>query len=161
MPRPTLRLLLDENLSPRIARALYELGYAVEAVQAAPGLGKATPDEDVLRVARERKQVVVTINFDMVLLCIDAREPVVWVDPKRKRALTYEEMVVFFFEGIPVWGSLLDQGDVLHALKTKNEMLTFAEARRRVLARLAKQRAARQRAALRKADPNQGVIAED
>jgi predicted nuclease of predicted toxin-antitoxin system len=94
LARPRLRLLIDENLSPRIARALHELGYNVEAVHDADGLGVASPDGLILDVARRRNQVVVTINLDMVLICVEAQEPVIWVDPKRKKSLTYEEMVV-------------------------------------------------------------------
>jgi hypothetical protein len=157
LARPRLRLLIDENLSPRIARSLHELGYHVEAVHDAKGLGagKAIPDERILEIAKERNQVMVTINLDMVLICIEAEEPAIWVDPRRKRSLTYPEMVVRFFEGVPHWDRLVEPGVVVHALKTKDEVLTFEQARRRVLDRIAKKRRAARRVAQRRADPNQ------
>lgn len=155
MPRPGIRLLLDENLSPKVARALHELGYRVEAVQDAAGLGKQASDEQVLAVARQRSQVIVTVNLDMVLICIEAEEPVIWVDPKRKKGLTYPEMVLRFFEGIESWDRLIKAGHVLHALKTKDELLTFEEAHRRVLARIAKQRAAARKRQAKRQKPGQ------
>ncbi len=149
--------MIDENLSPRIARALGALGYNVEAVHDAADLGVATPDDRILEIAKQRNQVIVTLNLDMVLICIEAEESVIWVDPKRKKGLTYEEMVVRFFEGVPRWERLVKGGTVLHALKTKDEVLSFEQAQRRILARIAKQRRrATQR--LRKTDERQGTL---
>lgn len=157
MARPRLRLLIDENLSPRIARALVALGYNVEAVHDAADLGVATPDDRILEIAKQRNQVIVTLNLDMVLICIEAEESVIWVDPKRKKGLTYEEMVVRFFEGVPRWERLVKGGTVLHALKTKDEVLSFEQAQRRVLARMAKQRR-RPTQRLRRTDERQGTL---
>lgn len=162
MARPRLRLLIDENLSPRIARALHALGYHVEAVHDAPNLGVATADQRILEVAKERNQVIVTVNLDMVLICVEAEESVIWVDPKRKKGLTYEEMVVRFFEGVPLWERLVAPGVVVHALKTKDEVLSFDQAQRRVLARLAKhRRVAAPRSRPRKADESQGKLGQE
>jgi predicted nuclease of predicted toxin-antitoxin system len=160
--RPQLRLLIDENLSPRIARALHELGYRVEAVHDAEGLGAGdgVPDEKVLEIAKQRKQVIVTINLDMVLICIEAGEPVIWIDPRRRRSLTYAEMVIRFFEGVPKWEHLVGPDVVVHALKTKDEVLSFADARRRLLDRIAKQRRAVRHRSRRQPDPNQGELGD-
>jgi len=55
-----LNLLIDENLSPRIARWACEAGYPAEAA-AHVGLAGA-PDEAVFKHAYQRSQVVVTVN---------------------------------------------------------------------------------------------------
>jgi predicted nuclease of predicted toxin-antitoxin system len=146
--RPQLRLLVDENLSPRIARALSELGYQVQSVHEAEGLGasQAIGDPRILEVATRRRQTIVTVNIDMALLCVEAEESVIWIDPRRRAQFSYAEMVVRFFQGVPVWEDLLANADVIHAMKTRDEVLSFDEARTRLLRRLARQRQARRHA---------------
>lgn len=157
MPRPRLRLLIDENLSPRIARALAQLGFDVEAVQDCEALGKSASDVDVLAYAAQHRRVIVTINFDMVLICAEARQRVIWIDPKRKRSLTYEEMVVRLFQGVSVWEPLLEDPVIIHARKTMDQVLTFEEAGRAAHRRMERQRVAQRRRA-RRANPDQGQL---
>jgi predicted nuclease of predicted toxin-antitoxin system len=56
-----VRLLLDEMLSPVIARELQARGYDVQAVAAHPQW-EALPDPEVLALARAERRAVVTNN---------------------------------------------------------------------------------------------------
>ena len=56
-----MRLLLDEMLSPVIARELQARGYDVQAVAAHPQR-EALPDPKVLALARAERRAVVTNN---------------------------------------------------------------------------------------------------
>jgi predicted nuclease of predicted toxin-antitoxin system len=56
-----VRLLLDEMLSPAIARELQARGYDVQAVAGHPQR-EALPDPEVLALARAERRAVVTNN---------------------------------------------------------------------------------------------------
>jgi predicted nuclease of predicted toxin-antitoxin system len=56
-----VRLLLDEMLSPAIARELQARGYDAEAVAGHPDR-EALPDPEVLALARAQRRVIVTNN---------------------------------------------------------------------------------------------------
>lgn len=56
-----MRLLLDEMLSPAIARELQARGYDMQAVAAHPER-EALPDPEVLALARAERRAVVTNN---------------------------------------------------------------------------------------------------
>ena len=56
-----MRLLLDEMLSPAIARELQARGYGVQAVAGHPER-QALPDAEVLALARSQRRAVVTNN---------------------------------------------------------------------------------------------------
>ena len=57
-----MRLLLDEMLSPAIARELRARGHDVQAVAGSPG-HEALSDADVLALARAQRRAVVTNNL--------------------------------------------------------------------------------------------------
>ncbi len=57
-----MRLLLDEMLSPVIARELQARGHDVQAVAGHPNL-QALPDPDVLALARAEHRALVTNNL--------------------------------------------------------------------------------------------------
>jgi predicted nuclease of predicted toxin-antitoxin system len=137
--RPDLRLLFDEALSPRVARALRELGFRVSHVGAesdgSPARGSS--DELVLHHARSTGQVVATINLDMILLCAEEDESVLWLDP-RGRQLRFEDQVVLFFQGMQRWQAQFEEIDgpvCLRVRRSRSEVLTLDEA-----SRLARQR---------------------
>ena len=70
-----MRLLLDEMLSPAIARELRERGHDVLAVADHPGW-VALSDPDVMALARTERRAVVTNNLrDYRLLHADAITP--------------------------------------------------------------------------------------
>ena len=56
-----MKLLLDEMLSPAIARALRARGHDVEAIKGHPDL-EGLPDADVVAVARNEQRAIVTSN---------------------------------------------------------------------------------------------------
>ena len=57
-----MRLLLDEMLSPVIARELRERGHDVESVAGSPGR-EAMSDPEVLALARAERRAIVTNNL--------------------------------------------------------------------------------------------------
>jgi predicted nuclease of predicted toxin-antitoxin system len=56
-----VKLLLDEMLSPAIARELHARGYDVQAIAGHPAR-EALPDPEVLALARSERRAVVTNN---------------------------------------------------------------------------------------------------
>ncbi|HXB63821.1 MAG TPA: DUF5615 family PIN-like protein [Solirubrobacteraceae bacterium] len=70
-----MRLLLDEMLSPAIARTLGERGHDVQAIQGRPEW-QARDDRQVLALAREERRAIVTDNLsDMRPLHYEAIAP--------------------------------------------------------------------------------------
>lgn len=70
-----MKLLLDEMLSPAIARELRARGYDVQAVAGHPDR-EALPDPDVMTLARTERRAIVTNNVgDFRLLHVDAVTP--------------------------------------------------------------------------------------
>ncbi len=137
--RPRLRLLWDELLSVRVAAALRELGFNVSWIGTDRDVGvpaKGSTDAQVIEYARRTNQVIVTSNHDMMLLCDEAKQRFVWIDP-RSRKLTTEKQVLLCFSQIRHWEEILGaDGDVcVRALRTKSEAIESGEA-----ARLAGQR---------------------
>lgn len=57
-----MRLLLDEMISPRIARELRERGWDVDAVKLYRPDLEARPDREIIRRMAEEKRTVVTNN---------------------------------------------------------------------------------------------------
>jgi len=115
----------------------------------APARGSG--DSAVLEHARKTNQVVVTSNHDMILLCAEENESVIWIDP-RGRQLKRTEFVPLVFGRVEEWQELLAAayGPVcVHALRTKTEVLTLDRARYLVVQRMRRLRA-RGRAQARK-----------
>jgi predicted nuclease of predicted toxin-antitoxin system len=115
-----------------VPEALRVLGYNASWVgndaDGAPPRGSS--DEVVLDHAKRTGQVVVTSNHDMILLCAEQVEPVVWLDP-RGRQFKRDEMVVLVFRTAAEWESLLVEATeavCLRALRTKTEVLTLERA---------------------------------
>lgn len=153
--RPQLRLLWDELLSVRVARALGELGFNVTWVGSDRHDGvppKGSSDADVIEFAQRTNQVIVTSNHDMMLLCDEAGQRFVWIDP-RGRQLDTEHQVLLCFSQIRRWQEILesDPRACVRALRTKCEPIESGEAARlagqRFKAIQRKQRAVRSRAA--------------
>jgi predicted nuclease of predicted toxin-antitoxin system len=133
-------LLFDELLSWRVARALRELGIRASHVghedDKAPARG--SDDAAVLDHARTTNQVVVTSNHDMILLCAEENEPVIWIDP-RGRQLKRTEFVSLVFGRVEEWQALLSAADepiCVHVLRTKTEVLKLERARHLVVQRM-------------------------
>ncbi|MDF1596281.1 MAG: DUF5615 family PIN-like protein [Acidimicrobiia bacterium] len=129
---PRIRLFFDEQLPWRVPAALRVLGYNASWVghddDGSPVRGSS--DEDVLSHARNTGQVVVTSNHDMILLCAEQEESVIWLDP-RGRQFKRDEMVVLVFRTAAEWESLLvaaTEPVCVRALRTKNEILPLERA---------------------------------
>ena len=115
-----------------MARALRELGYNTSHVgnveDGAPPRG--APDDEVLSHAKATHQVVVTSNHDMILLCCEQSEAVIWVDPVG-RHFKVDEFALVAFRGIAQWESLLlaaREPTCIRVLRTKVEEVTLDRA---------------------------------
>lgn len=114
----------------------YNSSYVGNEADGSPDRGSS--DEIVLGHARATGQVVVTSNHDMILLCAEQRESVIWLDP-RGRKISRDEMAVLVFKAAAAWEALLADADgpvCVRALRTKNELLTLDRAARRVRRRM-------------------------
>jgi hypothetical protein len=138
-----IRLLFDELYSPRVARALYELKFHAYHVGGEGQPPRGSSDRDVLAHARTQHQTIVTFNLDMIMLCAEELESVIWVDP-RGRGFTRIDMVHRAFSGIEEWEALLQaavEPVCLRVLKTKTIALDLPTAYQMADTRLRKLRA--------------------
>lgn len=148
--RPPLRLLFDELLPWRVARALNELGFRTSHV-GHEGHGqppRGSTDEAVLAHATKTNQIVVTSNHDLIMLCAERGESVVWIDP-RGQQFRHDELAAVAFAGIATWHRLLQaqsEAACVRVLRTKVEVLPLdrasqvAAARMRALRKRVRQR---------------------
>lgn len=146
--RPEIRLLFDELLPYRVAEALHVLkfrtSYVGNAKHGQPVRG--SEDEAVLRHAAGTNQIPVTWNHDMIILCKELDQTVIWIDP-RGRQFLHDELAVLAFQGIAEWARVLSAqtGPVcLRVLRTKVEVISLDRAatlaKRRMRAIAAKRR---------------------
>lgn len=113
---------------------------------------RGSSDGIVLDYARRTNQVVVTSNHDMILLCAEEGESVIWIDP-RGRQFKRTELVPLVFTRVEEWTELLMIADgpvCIHVLRTKTDVLTLARAGHLVEQRMRRLQA-RKRAQTRKA----------
>ncbi len=140
----SLRLLWDELLSWRVPEALRILGYRTSYVgrdqdDAPP---RTSTDEVVISHAKKVNEIIVTSNHDMMLLCAEAGQRFVWLDP-RGRQLTRAEQVLLVLRQIDRWHDLLaaDEQSCIRAMRTRcspiepSEAARLAERRQRELHR--------------------------
>lgn len=153
--RPQQRLLYDEDISPKVARALAALDFRVSHVDGLDQPPKNSLDEDVLAHAIKTNQVVVTSNHDMVMLCAERGASVIWLDPHR-RHLRLDEQADLAFRGVVTWCELLagaSEPVCVRVLRTRVHVYPVAEgaalAEKRYRAIQKKQRALRRRRAKR------------
>lgn len=112
---------------------------------------RGSSDGIVLDHARRTNQVVVTSNHDMILLCAEQGESVIWIDP-RGRQFKRTELVPLVFTRVEEWTDLLKIADgpvCIHVLRTKTDVLTLDRAGHLVEQRMRKLQA-RKRAQTRK-----------
>ena len=135
-----MKLLFDENLPWRVAEALRVLGFDVSYVgrDEYGSAKRGSPDSVVLAEAQRVNRIVVTSNHDMILLCIEEEESVIWIDPYGRR-IKRNEMVVLAFNAIPEWEEMLAGVSgpvVIRTLRTKIELLNLKEAKQLVQKRM-------------------------
>ena len=140
--RAGIRLLFDENLPWRVAAALQVLEFAVSFVgddSASPASPRrGSEDEVVLNHASGANQIIVTSNLDMILLCVERHQRVVWLDP-RGRQLRRADLVLLVFRNINDWTDRLGNATdpvCLRVMRAKTETLELDEAGRRVRNRM-------------------------
>lgn len=149
--------MFDENLPWRVAAALFQLEFRSTYVGNQDHAGvpsRGSSDEEVLDFAQKTNQVVVTSNHDMILLCAESQQTVIWVDP-RGRQFSREDLVLLVFKSISDWEERLNQAAsavCLRAMRTKTETLSLNEA-----GRLAQQRMRRISAAKRRKKPQHSL----
>lgn len=129
-----IRLLFDENLPWRVASALRELELRVSYVDdkhgSPPSPAQGSSDEVVLSHASRFNQTVVSSNHDMILLCVERGQQVIWIDPWG-RHFRRAELALLVFKHIDDWAQRLKASSepvCLRALRTKTETLQLDEA---------------------------------
>lgn len=126
--RPRTRLLFDEDVSPHVARALYELGFRVFHVGGRDQPTKATKDPAVLDHAMHYSQTVVTKNYDMVMLCAERNVSVIWWDPRGKE-MPVDEQAALAFAGLRAWMAALAEAEepvCVQVLRTRFHVMPIA-----------------------------------
>ena len=111
----------------------------------APAPSRGSSDEEVLAYARRMNQMVVTSDLGMILLCCQAGQSVIWIDP-RARQLRRVDTVLLVFKHIHDWEARLAQADgpiCLRAMRTTTNSLALDEAARLARNRMKKLSAAR------------------
>ena len=110
-----------------------ELGIRASHVgheaDAAPPRGSS--DAVVLDHARKTNQVIVTSNHDMIMLCAEEDESVIWIDP-RGRQLRRTEFVPLVFGRVEEWQEMLAEARdpvCVRTLRTKTEAISVDRAR--------------------------------
>lgn len=126
---------------------------------------RGSSDATVLAHAVQTKQIIVTKNHDMIMLCAERRESVVWIDPYG-RQFRHDELAAVAFSGIATWHELLAKSDgpvCVRVLRTKVEVMSLdrasvmAESRmRRIAGRNARQRRGRAEVSGQIATPGEG-----
>lgn len=116
------------------------MALGIRAIAVGSGIDSVPPkgssDSEVIAYAKKTNQVIVTYNHDLILLCDEAAQPFVWVDPRGEQLSRFEQVIVAM-QQIERWDALLrsDPGVCVRALRTKCSPITSGEA-----ARLAEQR---------------------
>lgn len=115
-----------------MARALKSLDLNVNWIGGSKQPPKSTDDEDILGWVRRTNQVVVTTNHDMVVLCAEAGETVIWLDP-RDRDISLEALTLMCFEQVAEWERALEGASravCIVARKTTYEVMDLGRAKR-------------------------------
>jgi predicted nuclease of predicted toxin-antitoxin system len=95
-PKSRVRLLWDELLSHLVPDAPRVLGFNTSYVghvgDDAPVRGST--DQEVLDHARRTRQTIVTSNHDMMLICAEAGQAFVWLDPRSRQYSRLEQVLI-------------------------------------------------------------------
>lgn len=154
-----LRVVFDEQMSVRVARALAALGKPVTFIGQKGQLPKGSLDPEVASFAKVEKRAVFTVNYDMVLAACDQQTRFIWFD-KRGREPLMIELASICLSQWPQWeAAMADPG--VHCLKVGRkslEALSLPEARRRATRRYSQMLRANKAGVVRKANRNQGTL---
>lgn len=95
-----MKFLLDENLSPRIAEILAEVGH--DAVHMRDIALRSSPDEQVLEAAREAGRVIISVDTDFgdLLAASNAADPSVLLRQGQRRAQEIAALIVVDLDAV-------------------------------------------------------------
>jgi hypothetical protein len=113
----------------------------------------------VLEHARNVNQTIVTTNHDMIVLCAEEEESVIWLTP-RDKDISLEALVGMCFSQLREWQRLLDDTSepvCIMAHKTKCMSVPLDRAKRVALER-GKRRRRRERAKARRDAPGELLL---
>jgi predicted nuclease of predicted toxin-antitoxin system len=119
---------------------------------------RGSSDETIIEFAHKTNQVIVTSNHDMMLLCAEAGQQFVWLDPRGKH-LGGVEQALLVLRQVREWEEILASDSIIcvRARRTRCESIDPSEA-----ARLAAQRmkSIQKRKRLKKSTPMGPLIEE-
>jgi len=130
-----VRWLLDEQLSPRLAGALRALSVPAARLGDDDELAVGADDADVIAHCLRTARVVVSSSSDMVIMCAEEGQRVVWLDPWSREFTRDEQVVTLITHLQEIERLLADGAECVRVLRTRVEALEVEEA-----ARLAGQR---------------------
>lgn len=90
-----LRLMFDENLSPKVAKALHLVDKDVQWAGKGGRFPKGTPDEVIVEAMAAEGRYMFTKNFDMVMAWADAGGHFIWLDPRHEPTKHDQARLVF------------------------------------------------------------------
>lgn len=142
-----LRVLFDENMSSRVAKALNLLGKDVQRTPAAKAGRQATPDAKVARGAKRADRVVFTNNFDMVVAAADEGARLIWFYDRRQNSPTLFNQARLFFRKWERWEELLADPTVecIRVSMSRTTKVSAAAARKQAASLDRRQKAKRRR----------------
>lgn len=87
--------MFDENLSPKVAKALQLVDKDVQWAGKGGRFPKGTSDEVIVEAMAAEGRYMFTKNFDMVMAWADAGGQFIWLDPRRE-ATKYDQARLVF-----------------------------------------------------------------
>lgn len=129
---PPLRVIFDENMSSRVAKALNLVEKDVTRTPAAKRGKKATPDNKVARGAKRAGRFVFTNNFDMVVAAVEEDARVIWFYDKHHNSPTLFNQARMFFDKWAYWERLLAPEDAycIRVSMSRTTLITKEAARK-------------------------------
>jgi hypothetical protein len=134
----------------------YNTSYVGNVSDGQPNRGSS--DELIVEHSLRTNQIIVTSNHDMMLICAEAGQRFVWLDP-RGRQLTRAEQVLLVFSQIDEWQQILEEqsGMSIRALRTRSVAIESAEAARLARRRMRDLHQRRQRRTSFRAKQSEGL----
>ena len=159
-PEIPLRVLFDENMSGKVARALKLLDKDVVRSPPARNGKKGRPDSLVARSAKRSKRFVFTNNYDMVVAAVDEGARIIWFYDRKQNSPTRYNTARLFFQKWEYWEQRLSPPDA-YCLRVSMDRTTLItkEAARRQASSLDKKQKSKKKAIVDKV--KQGKLAFD
>ncbi|MGI8755469.1 MAG: DUF5615 family PIN-like protein [Acidimicrobiales bacterium] len=107
-----LKVLFDENMSSRVAKALALVGKDVQRTNAAKPGKPANPDVVVARRARSTGRVLFTNNFDCVVAAVNEDTRLIWFYDHKNNSPTLFNQAWLFFRKWDDWEERFAKSDL-------------------------------------------------